>query len=111
MAEVDLEVIERFIKSAVAEALKDPTHCRFQNVSNESARQLSHALGMISDLGEGTLASGIEEMRENHKWLKDMRTKSARASSAFFILAVTTLGAGMLSALWVGLKEFLKVAK
>lgn len=99
------EEIRRIVAQAVRDEMQaHPAKCRFAAVADEDA---GHALGVVLDLGEGSTGKGIEFIRENHRWLGEMRKKSSTASSVLFVLFLTTLGGGLLSALWVGLKEIM----
>jgi len=70
-------------------------------------RELGHAMGMVTDLGDGNTNKGIEHARENHKWLQQLRAKSDRASSIVFGLIVAAVCTGALSALWLGLQAMM----
>ncbi len=79
--------------------------CR--SFSEDELKELGHALGMVSDLGDGNINKGIETTRENHKWLKQLRARSDKASSIVFGVIVVTFCGGALSALWLGLQAMM----
>ena len=45
-------------------------NCRFKHISEGTSE---HFHGVVKDLGDGNTDRGIEIIRENHKWLKQMR--------------------------------------
>lgn len=98
-------IIRDEVQQAVAAAVKSHV-CRFR-ISDDAALQIEHAVGVAEDLGGGSLASGIEAMRENHKWLAKMRTKSSMASSLFFTALVVAAVGGFVSLFWAGAKTHL----
>ena len=100
----DRDALIALIQTTIREELKD--HCRLP-ITDTEAKQASHVFGVLSDLGDGKLESGIEVTRENHKWLKQVRERSNTASAILFGLVILTVGGGLLSALWMGLKSLL----
>lgn len=84
-------------------------HCRFPMVRPEDAQHAGHYLGMLADLGDGSLAKGIEQIRKNHEWLSSLRESSSRAGSIVFVLILTSVVTGAITALWLGAKHLLRV--
>ena len=45
--------------------------CRF----DIDPKEIDHLIGVVIDLGDGSLREGIETLRHNHLWLRDRREK------------------------------------
>jgi hypothetical protein len=97
------------VAEAVVKSMDEKHICRLK-LDELQITQLSHAVGVWSDLGEGNLPKGIEEMRENHRWLIKMRGRSEKTAMAIWICWVTLVVGGAATALWLGIKHLLEIA-
>jgi hypothetical protein len=102
-----IQELTTLIRAVVREELAKYNHeCRF-SVSDEDAKEFGHFIGMMIDVGDGRMGKGIEVIRENHKWLAAQRDRGNTLSTAIFVMLVTTLAGGLLTALWYGLKALI----
>jgi tellurite resistance protein len=62
---------------------------------------------LITDLGGGNLSRGIEEVRENHRWVQQLRDRSNTAGGVVFGAVLLALAGGICSAVWLGFKAML----
>lgn len=96
------------IKLAVREEIADISHdCRFSVIKDEDIPQVNHLVGMVGDLGGGKIATGIECMRDNHKWLKKQRERGDSLSLTFLIICITSIVTGLGYAVWEGIKKMM----
>jgi len=102
------DVFEEIRKAIREEVAKAPHTCRFPSLTEDSVAAVGNHVGMMTALGDGNLDAGVELLRENHKWIRQMRLRSERVSVAIILTIVTTMAVGTLSALWLGLKAFLE---
>ena len=93
---------------ARAEMARIPHTCRFAGVVDEDAREFGHIIGMVSDLGSGRLGSGVEVIRDNHKWMQKQRQRSEHLSTAFLFCLVTSLVGAVLYAVWEGVVSVIR---
>ena len=101
-------LVETAVRSAVTSAMAASQHrCRF-DVPEDSVREVGHVMGMLRDVGGGDCAKGIEAVRENHKWLRNLREKSNKATMTVIVVLLTALTGGALAALWNGIKANVK---
>ncbi len=95
------------VAAAVAKHMETNHICRIK-LDDTQAAQLPHAVFVWSDLGDGNLPKGIEEMRENHRWLIKMRGRSEKTAMAIWICWVTLVAGGAATALWLGIKHLME---
>ena len=97
------------IRAAIRDAIDSMSHpCRFGMVSDEEAQEAGHFIGMVSDLGEDRgLSGGIETIRNNHQWLARVITRTNTVGMAIAVIIASTFVAGVLSAVWLGVKVML----
>lgn len=81
--------------------------CRFSMIPDAEAKEMGHAVGMLSDVGAGELRAGIEVVRENHKWTNKVRDRVEKVSLAASLSALGLVIAATIGALWVGIKQSL----
>ena len=79
MPEYDKDELKEIVKEAVAEMQLQPSE---QGVTTQ-------------------------EMIENHIWIKQQRERSAKLSTAFFVLIMSTFTTGIIAAIWQGIKYFI----
>lgn len=103
----DMEFLRNLVNNAVTDRMQD--HCRFR-LTDEQVEQFSHLVGMIADIGQQDLGQGIEVMRENQKFLKDLRKRGSVISGALTVALALAILSGVLSALWLGLQQLLAKA-
>lgn len=94
--------LEEIISASVAKAVEKK--CRFP-ISDEHANETSHLFGMFSDIGDGDLSKGIEEVRKNHSYVARIRAKSDKFSTYLVMIIIAAVAGGSLKALWVGIKS------
>jgi len=99
--------LEELISGLVKKAYSD--HCRFP-VSDDQAKEASHIFGMVTDVGDGDLSKGVEEMRKNHNYVKKLRDKGDKFSTYFFMIIIAALTGGVLKSIWEGLKSLATAA-
>jgi len=95
--------IEQIVKDCVKEELKK--YKPGSGLTEEQAKDLSHGLGMLSDLGGGDASKGIEVIRDNNIWLQKQRERGEKIASRVIFVMVTSLIASGLYALWEGFKS------
>lgn len=59
-------------KQFILEAINENA-CTFCRDHPDMAEELPHMMGAVKDVGEGSLANGVEELRSNAKFTKDLR--------------------------------------
>ena len=94
--------LEEIIAGSVVKIIEKK--CRFP-ISDEHANETSHLYGMFADIGNGELSMGIEEARKNHSYVKKIRAKSDKFSTAVFMIVIATVAGGFLKAVWIGVKS------
>ena len=67
--------------------------------------EMGHYAGMVRDLGHGDMRKGVEEMRENHQLVSEMRSGLGTARRAVF----GAVGTAILGAVVLGLLLMAKV--
>lgn len=114
--EVDKKELESVLTTVISneikplkdeiEELKQREHkCRFR-ISEKEAQELSAAMNMISILGENnSIVSGLEVMRENHKWMRSQRERSAKLSMVFITTGIIAASTAFFGMIWVGFKK------
>ena len=107
LSEEDFRRIEEMLARAMAAAVKNHP-CRFSTVLDADAPEMGHAVGMLADIGKGEVRTGIETIRENHKWVSRVRDRADQAGVAAAIGVIGIFITGMATALWVGFKSSLK---
>lgn len=96
----------------VREAVREEIYnhfCRLASISDDELKDISHMVGMITDLGAGETRAGVEVMRANHSWLLAQRERTEQFGRAFFFVVSTSVVGGIAAALWYGFKALLKV--
>jgi hypothetical protein len=97
--------VPRAVRIGINAALQDHL-CRFP-VTDEQAQEVAHIFGMASDIGGGGpegLSKGVERMRDNHKWLFQVRARWHKAMDILLVTILTALGGGVIAAIWAGIK-------
>jgi len=80
MDEIDAAInLESMIRRVVKEEINTHHDCKFA-VTDKDAADFSNYIGMIANVGDGTLGNGLEIMRDNHKWLKLQRDRVIRSA-------------------------------
>lgn len=97
------------IRSIIKEEVSSAHSCRFNFIDADEVSQAAHAVGVVKDLGDGELTRGIELIRDNHKWLNLQRQRSQKISMTILLLMVTAACSGLATAIWLGLKQMVKV--
>lgn len=90
------------------ELARTPHTCRFSAVGDGDAQEFGHIIGMVADLGSGRLGSGVEVIRDNHKWMQKQRQRSEHLSTAFLFCLVTSLVGAVLYAVWEGVVSVIR---
>lgn len=98
---LDREAVESAAAAGVKKALEEHHLCRFRTCNPED---VSHAIGMFKDLGEGDISAGIEVVRDNHKWIMRWATRIDKLSDAIAKTIVSIIVAAVLGLIWLGLK-------
>jgi len=99
------------IKDAVIEALAEYGHkCQFDFTVDE-VHQINQHMASIADLGDGNLASGFNEMRENHRYARGQRRLRDRVINRIGAVVVGALCLGFLWAVWEGVVHFISKSK
>ena len=70
------ELSREDIIAAIQAALVDHP-CRF----DLSPKDVDHLIGMVTDIGEGSIRAGVERMRRHHLWLVDRLKVDAEFSA------------------------------
>lgn len=81
------EIIER---AAVRGAEKALHQCRFQ-FEDQEVRQIEHVVGMVKDLGNGSIDRGAEVIRKHHDWVGKRMKLSDLVGSKFILTIVGSL--------------------
>lgn len=103
------------ITAAVAEGISEGVIAALQKTGNcscnlepEAAKQVSHFMGMVKDLGDGEHAKGIERMREHHKAMGCV----LKGRNAFWALVFKMSAIGLIAFIGVAIgKHFMGVVK
>lgn len=97
--------LTKIIRAVVKEEMKNYQHsCRF-DITDTEVKEFNAFVGMMGDVGDGRLGSGIGVMRDNHMWLKKQRERSDKLSTAFFVILLAGAIGGVLTAFWEGIKR------
>lgn len=98
------EELEAVVRKVVKEELDNYEHkCRF-DIDDNDAKQFGHFIGMVEDMGDGKIGSGIEIMRDNHQWLSKQRQRGDKLSGVIMLVIVSSVVGGLLVAVWEGIK-------
>ena len=95
---------------AVREAVRDEIYqhsCRLAQISDDEIKDLTHALGMITDLGQGDTRAGVEVIRSNINWMVRQRERTEQFGRTFFFAIITSVVGGALLAVVLGIKALL----
>ena len=85
--------------------INDDTHkCRL-GLNPKDISDFGHYIGMMRDLGEGSMDKGIEIIRDNHKWIKKQREVGNKISICILTTFIITIISGILGAVWLGIKQ------
>lgn len=107
--------IKTMIEGAVSE-LKTTFSQTIENMSctsncpitPETAGEMDHFFGMVKDVGEGDLRKGVEEFRDNHKFITRMKIARHKISDWISKTIIVTVIAGLLTVLALGIKDYFK---
>lgn len=89
-------LIENSVKNGVAVALSQieiDHKCRF-NLSEDEAKELMYHFSEVADSGDGSFMEGLQDMRENHRWMREQRTRAKKISSVFLYTFITAVATG-----------------
>ena len=96
---------------AVREAVRDEFRqhaCRLSQISDAEVKELTNALGMITDVGQGESRVGMDVIRSNIKWLAMQRERTEQFGRTFFFAVITSVVGGALLAVVLGIKALLE---
>lgn len=106
--EIKVDNLRDIVKEAVEEGHKKAFECFNCPIDGELGEELPHFMGMVKDIGEGQADKGVERMRANHIFTRKTRKMSGKISTAAIIAIVTALSGGLITCIWLGIKEILK---
>lgn len=101
------------VKELIAEAVRDGVaQCVIScPIPHDLQNVIPHMLSMVKEVGEGSFEKGVEVSRENHLFTARLRSNFNWALSKLFLMIVIAVFTGVGSALWLGLKAFIKTQK
>lgn len=82
----------------------DTHKCRL-GLNENDVNEFGHYVGMMKDLGDGSMAKGIETIRENHRWMRKQRELGNKISICILTTFIITILSGLLGAVWLGIKQ------
>ena len=101
------EELKIIIKDVVKEELDAHGHQCSLNLDTSEIKQINHAVGMMTDLGDGELRKGIELIRENHQYLAKQRMRNDRLHNVVYFTILTVVISGFARMAWVGFVELM----
>lgn len=103
IGEVMREIVHDAVQQAVSEALaRLPGHTQCKcGLPERDQAQVGRFFGMVRDLGRGNADLGIEEMRENSRFVCTMRQGVATGRTAAIKLTVVSLLTAVGAGLWL----------
>lgn len=81
-------------------------HCLCR-LTHEERREIGHFLGLLADVGEGSLPRGLEHLRDALKSHLSLKRRMDKAVMVVTSIVVGSLTSAALAALWIGLKHYL----
>ena len=105
LSKEDKQDIADLVAASVRVSLEDACIC---GLSDEAQRELSHLMGMCSDLGDGKHAKGIEQIREAIKFSVRWRLASEKVGSAVLLFIFLTITGGIFMLLREGFRWWVK---
>ena len=94
------------VRDAVREEIYNHS-CRLTQISDAEIKDLGHALGMITDLGQGDTRAGVEVIRANVNWMVKQRERTEQFGRTFFFAVITSVVGGVLLAVVLGVKALI----
>lgn len=103
---ITIAELKVFIQESVSEAMKKHV-CRIK-ADDKVVDEIPDFMNALRHIGEGDISRGTACIQENHRVMTKLRRRSdalAVKISNFILLAIT---GGILSALWLGIKQYIK---
>lgn len=94
----------RAIVEAVSAAVNSRHECRFSGIPEDKTSEVVHAIGMITDLGKGSMREGIEVLRDNHKAMVGIRARVSQVAMGIGMAVILGITSGIVAACWIGVK-------
>lgn len=94
------------LKSTFSETIENMSCTSNCPITPEIAGEMDHFFGMVKDVGEGDLRKGVEEFRDNHKFISSMKVARHKISDWISKTIIVTVIAGLLAVLVLGIKEY-----
>ena len=111
----EAELVQQALCEALRQALldeyapaSDQDRCGC-GLSEQSRREMAHLAGMLQDVGEGSMAQGLEHLRDCIKRHLAGKRRMDKALMAAFTILIGSLTSAGLAALWLGLKHYLSL--
>ncbi len=98
------QVVEQALARPGGEDQSEACAC---GLSDKSRKEMSHLVGLLQDVGEGSLPRGLEHLRETIKTHLARRRSIDRAGMAMATILIGALTSAGLAALWLGLQHHL----
>jgi hypothetical protein len=74
----------------------------------KAREEISHAFGMIQDVGEGSIRTGVETIRSNHQFTSVVRKTVNKVANKVFITLVLLTLSGLGGVFYLGFKTWVK---
>ena len=76
-------------------------------ISKELGVEINHAFGMVKDVGDGKVDRGIEVIRGNHMFMKEMRGQFTKIFNKIVLTITVVLLGGLGTILWIGIRQWI----
>lgn len=92
--------VQYAIDKCIEEKIKESA-CKC-DLDEKALKELPHFMGMVKDVGNRNLATGVENIRENHKYIIGLRSYSHKVADYIIKTVIGAIVIGALVALWSG---------
>jgi len=102
--EHDIPVEVQFAIKTFIDKTFDEMSCKC-NLTETAQKEMNHFMGTIKDLGEGDMRAGVEVIRENHNYVKNVKGYGNKIADYIIRTTVVVTLAGALAAIYWGLRS------
>jgi len=75
-------------------------------IPEEARQELIHFFGMIKDVGEGQMSSGVEAIRQNHLFTFSARSVLKKTANKIYYTLLIALLSGIGGLVYLGIQHF-----
>ena len=105
--QLSAEQTKQLITEAVVIALKES--CTACPLPLEAREEVTHAFGMVKDIGDNSVRKGIETIRYNHEFVIVIRKAAGKLANKVFMTIIGVALTGLGAAIFLGVKAWIKI--